>query len=90
MPETKSSESVSISNMSLQGSCIGKRNDSQEIDQGEALPPTVSMYVRLDENIHTAYAVEVDFYIFILVSIAHPIQGSAMHIVLFIAYISWN
>ena len=43
------------------------------------------MNVRLDKNVDTAYAVQVDFYIFILVPIAHPIKGSAMHVVLFVA-----
>ena len=46
---------------------------------------TVSMNVRLDEDVDTAYTVEVDFYIFILVPITHPIQGSAMHVVFFVA-----
>lgn len=49
------------------------------------LLPTVSMNVRLHENVHTAYAVKVDFYIFVLVPITHPIQGSAMHVVLLVA-----
>ena len=48
------------------------------------LLPTVSMNVRLDKNVNTAYTVEVDFYIFVLVPIAHPIQGSAVHVVLFV------
>ena len=43
------------------------------------------MNVRFDENVDAAYTVEVDFYIFVLVPIAHPIQGSAMHVVLFVA-----
>ena len=43
------------------------------------------MNVRLDENVDTAYTVKVDFYIFVLLPIAHPIKGSAMHVVLFVA-----
>lgn len=43
------------------------------------------MNVRLDENVDTSYTVEVDFYTFVLMPIAHPIQRSAMHVVLFVA-----
>ena len=46
---------------------------------------TVSMNVRLNENVNSAYTVEVDFYIFVFVPITHPIQGSAVHVVLFVA-----
>lgn len=44
------------------------------------------MNVRLDENADTAYTVKVDFYIFVFVPIAHPVQSSTMHVVLFVAY----
>lgn len=43
------------------------------------------MNIRFDENADTAYTVKIDFYIFVLVPIAHPIQSSAMHVVLFVA-----
>jgi hypothetical protein len=43
------------------------------------------MNVSFDKNANTAYAVEVDFDIFVLMPVAHPVQGSAMHVVLFIA-----
>lgn len=44
------------------------------------------MNVRFDENANAADAIEMDFYIFILVPIPHPIQSSAMHVVFFVAY----
>ena len=56
-----------------------------EVSQARILLPTVSMNVRLYENIDTADTVKVDFYIFVLVPITHPIQCSAMHVVLFVA-----
>ncbi len=43
------------------------------------------MNVRLDKNVDAAYSVEVDFYVFVFVAIAHPVQGSAVHVVLFVA-----
>ena len=46
---------------------------------------TVAMNVRFDENVDATYSIEVYFNIFILVAIAHPIQGSAVHVVLFVA-----
>lgn len=48
------------------------------------------MNVRLDQNVDAAYTVEVDFCIFVLVPIAHPIQGSAMHVVFFVACASYR
>ena len=43
------------------------------------------MNVRFDEDVDTANPVEFDFYIFVLVPIAHPVQSPAMHVILFVA-----
>ena len=42
------------------------------------------MNVSFDEDVDTPYTIEVDFYVFVLVAITHPIQGPAMHVVLFV------
>ena len=45
------------------------------------------MNLRFDENTDATDAVELDFSVFIFVPVTHPVQGFAVHIVFFVAYV---
>ena len=44
------------------------------------------MNIGFDENADAADAIEMHFLVWVFVPIAHPVQGSPVHVVFFVAY----